>query len=118
MLIKGENIENIATLSADAFAGKKFNFMLANPPYGKDWGNDMKLIGADKRSTNDPRFFTHTGKSDGQMMFLLNILSKMDEEKGSYCASVHNGSALFNSDEGQSAIRVKIILSLYVIILS
>lgn len=73
MLIKGENIENIAwgsTLSADAFAGKKFNFMLANPPYGKDWGNDMKLIGAEKRSTNDPRFFTHTNKSDLEQGFI------------------------------------------------
>ena len=122
MLIKGENPDNIkygSTLSEDKLSGEKFDFMLTNPPYGKNWEEDQKELNVSKKggitSCNDPRFQVGiTSKSDGQMMFLLNMLSKMKKPKennglGSRIASVHNGSSLFNSDSGMVAIRKYII---------
>ncbi len=118
MLIKGENPDHIkfgSTLSNDQ-QNLKFDFMLTNPPYGKSWENDQKILGVEKKGSNstcnDPRFSVGiTSKSDGQMMFLLNMLSKMktDTPLGSRIASVHNGSSLFNSDSGMVAIRKHII---------
>ena len=122
MLIKGENPDNIkygSTLSEDKLGGEKFDFMLTNPPYGKSWEKDQKELSVGKKggatTCNDPRFQVGiTSKSDGQMMFLLNMLSKMKKPKenngvGSRIASVHNGSSLFNSDSGMVAIRKYII---------
>ncbi|EMS6535074.1 SAM-dependent DNA methyltransferase [Campylobacter upsaliensis] len=122
MLIKGENPNNIkygSTLSEDKLGGEKFDFMLTNPPYGKSWEKDQKELSVGKKggatTCNDPRFQVGiTSKSDGQMMFLLNMLSKMKKPKennglGSRIASVHNGSSLFNSDSGMVAIRKYII---------
>ena len=122
MLIKGENPDNIkygSTLSEDKLSGEKFDFMLTNPPYGKSWEKDQKELDVSKKggitTCNDPRFQVGiTSKSDGQMMFLLNMLSKMKKPSennglGSRIASVHNGSSLFNSDSGMVAIRKYII---------
>lgn len=122
MLIKGENPDNIkygSTLSEDKLGSEKFDFMLTNPPYGKSWEKDQKELSVSKKggatTCNDPRFQVGiTSKSDGQMMFLLNMLSKMKKPKennglGSRIASVHNGSSLFNSDSGMVAIRKYII---------
>ncbi|MBZ7946283.1 SAM-dependent DNA methyltransferase [Campylobacter sp. RM10541] len=119
MLIKGEDPNNIkygSTLSDDQHKETKFDFMLTNPPYGKSWENDQKILRVEKKGSNstcdDPRFSVGiTSKSDGQMMFLLNMLSKMkfDTSIGSRIASVHNGSSLFNSDSGMVAIRKHII---------
>lgn len=122
MLIKGENPDNIkygSTLSEDKLNDLKFDFMLTNPPYGKSWENDQKILGIEKKGAKsdckDLRFQVGiTSKSDGQMMFLLNMLSKMKPvkqagDKGSRLASVHNGSSLFNSDSGMVKIRKHII---------
>ncbi len=122
MLIKGENPDNIkygSTLSEDKLQDLKFDFMLTNPPYGKSWENDQKILGIEKKGAKsdckDLRFQVGiTSKSDGQMMFLLNMLSKMKpvkqaKDKGSRLASVHNGSSLFNSDSGMVKIRKHII---------
>lgn len=136
MLIKGEDSDRIkygSTLSDDKLGDLKFDFMLTNPPYGKSWEKDQKELGVDsKKNCKDLRFQVGiTSKSDGQMMFLLNMLSKMkpcealakDQQskesknsnstqtklKGSRIASVHNGSSLFNSDSGMVAIRKHII---------
>lgn len=118
MLIKGEDPDHIkfgSTLSNDQ-QNLQFDFMLSNPPYGKSWENDQKILSVEKKGSNstcnDPRFSVGiTSKSDGQMMFLLNMLSKMkfDTPLGSRIASVHNGSSLFNSDSGMVAIRKHII---------
>ncbi|WP_104708616.1 type I restriction-modification system subunit M [Helicobacter felis] len=108
MLIKGEDPDKIkfgSTLSQDGFSDLKFDFMLTNPPFGKKWGSEQKNCRSDLRFNVGV-----TGADDGQMMFLLNMLSKMkDTPLGSRLASVHNGSALFNSDSGQVAIRSHII---------
>ncbi len=119
LLLKGEGAEsdNIiggpehSTLSHDAFPGKEFDFMLSNPPYGKNWKKDLEAMGG-KDGIKDPRFIVeHAGdegfslitrSSDGQMLFLANMLSKMKRNTplGSRIAEVHNGSALFTGDAG------------------
>jgi type I restriction enzyme M protein len=120
LILKGEGMaaDNIvggpewSTLSNDAFAGEEFDFMLSNPPYGKSWKTDQDRLGGAKKII-DPRFIvTHGGdpdysmvtrSSDGQLMFLANLISKMKQGTalGSRIASVHNGSSLFTGDAGQ-----------------
>jgi len=120
LILKGEGsaADNIkggpeySTLSNDAFAGQEFDFMLSNPPYGKSWKTDQDRLGGAKKII-DPRFVvSHDGdneyslvtrSSDGQLMFLANLISKMkrDTPGGSRIASVHNGSSLFTGDAGQ-----------------
>jgi type I restriction enzyme M protein len=125
MLLKGEgeNAENIkggaeySTLSNDAFRGERFDFLLANPPYGKSWKSDLELMGG-KKGIRDPRFLvTHAGEqlslvtrsNDGQMLFLANMVSKMqgNTELGSRIAQVHNGSSLFTGDAGQGESNIR-----------
>lgn len=131
MMIKGNNPENIkvgSTLSTDEFASKKFDFMLSNPPYGKSWSSEQKFI-KDGKDVIDSRFKVklkdYWGKeeecdatprsSDGQLLFLMEMVGKMkstkDSEIGSRIASVHNGSSLFTGDAGggESNIRRYII---------
>lgn len=107
-----------STLSNDAFAGQEFDFMLSNPPYGKSWKTDQDRLGGAKKII-DPRFVvTHDGdseyslvtrSSDGQLMFLANLISKMKQETelGSRIASVHNGSSLFTGDAGQGESNIR-----------
>ena len=89
---KGSAADNImggpehSTLSNDAFPTRRFDFMLSNPPYGKSWKSDLERMGG-KKEMRDPRFMIeHAGdpefslvtrSSDGQMLFLVNKLSKM-----------------------------------------
>jgi len=122
LLLKGEGkeAENFAygsTLSADGFPAREFDFMLSNPPYGKSWKNDLEKMGG-KSDIADPRFkVRHQGEdlslvtrsSDGQLMFLVNKLTKMKENTplGSRIAEVHNGSALFTGDAGQGESNIR-----------
>ncbi len=124
MLLKGEgeNADHIvggaewSVLSHDAFAAKNFDFMFSNPPYGKSWKKDLELMGG-KDGIRDPRFrVMHRGEelslitrsSDGQMLFLANMVSKMnDTPLGSRIAEVHNGSSLFTGDAGQGESNVR-----------
>jgi len=122
MLIKGEKPENIAygsTLSKDGFSSLNFDFMLSNPPYGKTWKIDEDAIVDErgkkgKERIKDNRFEVGLPTiSDGQLLFLSNMVSKMkhNTELGSRIATVHNGSALFTGDAGggESEIRKHII---------
>lgn len=128
MLLKGEDPEKIvygSTLSKYGFdRNLRFDFMLTNPPYGTSWADDKKELSiGDKGKIIDPRFQIKkdyvsepavTRVNDGQLMFVLHMLSKMKEtEQGSRIASIHNGSALFTGDAGQgeSEIRKHIIES-------
>lgn len=126
LLIKGDGdaADNIvggaehSTLSNDAFRSQSFDFMLANPPYGKSWKSDLERMGG-KKDLTDPRFvIEHAGdpeyslltrSSDGQMLFLANMLSKMkhDTPLGSRIAEVHNGSSLFTGDAGQGESNIR-----------
>lgn len=131
MMIKGNNPENIkvgSTLSTDEFASDRFDFMLSNPPYGKSWASEQKNI-KDGKDVIDPRFKVNLTdywgneetvdatprSSDGQLLFLMEMVSKMKTPSvsplGSRIASVHNGSSLFTGDAGggESNIRRYII---------
>lgn len=122
MLIKGENSENIkygSTLSKDGFGHLHFDFMLSNPPYGKTWKLDEGDIVEErgkkgKEKIKDLRFQVGLPSiSDGQLLFLMNMVSKMkhNTELGSRIATIHNASALFNGDagSGESEIRKHLI---------
>ncbi len=125
MLLKGEGDEgaNIvggaehSTLSHDAFPADEFDFMLSNPPYGKSWKKDLESMGG-KDGLRDPRFKVMpageelslvTRSSDGQLLFLANMASKMNHKTplGSRIAEVHNGSSLFTGDAGQGESNVR-----------
>ena len=126
LLLKGEGdaADNIvggpehSTLSNDAFPSREFDFMLSNPPYGKSWKGDLERLGG-KGGIKDPRFvIEHAGdpeyslitrSSDGQMLFLANMLSKMKHgtRLGSRIAEVHNGSSLFTGDAGQGESNIR-----------
>lgn len=134
MLLKNEDPDKIkfgSTLSEYGFdPNLKFNFMLTNPPYGTSWKQDIENlnVGSGKKvEINDRRFnlpiknfkgeleeqCLTSRSNDGQLMFMLHMLSKMKDPKdgGSRIASVHNGSALFTGDagSGESGIRQYII---------
>jgi type I restriction enzyme M protein len=111
---QGDQADHIAfgsTLSNDQFPSYQFDFMLSNPPYGKSWKVDAEKLGG-KKNIMDSRFVTYFDDdpefsmiprtSDGQLLFLLNNVSKMKEttELGSRIAEVHNGSSLFTGDAG------------------
>ena len=123
LLLKGEGAEADSmkfgsTLSSDAFPSQEFDFMLSNPPYGKSWKSDLDRMGG-KADMTDPRFLVEhdndpeyqmvTRSSDGQMMFLVNKLSKMKHSTrlGSRIAEVHNGSSLFTGDAGQGESNIR-----------
>ena len=126
LLLKGEGsaADNIvggpehSTLARDAFPGMEFDFMLSNPPYGKSWKGDLERLGG-KSGIYDPRFLIEHGgdpeyslvtrSSDGQMLFLANMLSKMKQgtSLGSRVAEVHNGSSLFTGDAGQGESNIR-----------
>ena len=126
LLLKGEGeaADNIiggpehSTLSNDAFPGREFDFMLSNPPYGKSWKSDLERMGGKKEMrdsrfliehADDPEYLLVTRSSDGQMLFLANMLSKMkqDTKLGSRIAEVHNGSSLFTGDAGQGESNIR-----------
>ena len=126
LLLKGEGdaADNIvggpehSTLSNDAFPAREFDFMLSNPPYGKSWKSDAERMGG-KGGIKDPRFLIEhtedpeysllTRSSDGQMLFMANMLSKMKQGSalGSRIATVHNGSSLFTGDAGQGESNIR-----------
>lgn len=126
LILKGEGraADNIkggpeySTLSNDAFGDKEFDFMLSNPPYGKSWKTDQERMGGPK-NIRDPRFIVeHAGESDfslltrssdGQMLFLANLIAKMKHgtTTGSRIAEIHNGSSLFTGDAGQGESNIR-----------
>jgi type I restriction enzyme M protein len=122
LLLKGEGtaVDNMkfgSTLSSDAFPSMEFDFMLSNPPYGKSWKTDLERMGG-KKDLGDQRFTVqHQGEelslitrsSDGQLLFLVNKLAKMNHNTplGSRIAEVHNGSSLFTGDAGQGESNIR-----------
>lgn len=124
LLIKGgdTNANKVfygSTLSYDQTSGEHFDFMLSNPPYGKNWKTDLTILGGgtddkSKKSVMDSRFVKSYKEqadfrmlpdvSDGQLLFLLNNIAKMKETAlGARILEVHNGSALFTGDAGSGA---------------
>lgn len=112
-LITGEEANNIKhgnSFSEDQFQGKRFHYMMANPPYGVTWKKDQNFI--ENEALNPAgRFYAGTPRSsDGQLLFLQHMISKMERE-GSRIGVVTNGSPLFTGDagSGESDIRKWII---------
>lgn len=118
MLIKGEDSDNIkpdCTFEKDGFPRDKFDYMLANPPFGVEWKQQQKFIENEARTLGyDGRFGAGTPRiNDGSLLFLQHMISKMrsPKEGGSRIGIVFNGSPLFTGDagSGESNIRQWII---------
>ena len=113
MLITGEDPDNIrhgSSLSEDQFQGQRFDYMITNPPFGVSWKSDAAAVKTEAQNANG-RFSAGTPRSsDGALLFLQHMLSKM-EERGSRVGIVFNGSPLFTGDagSGESEIRRSII---------
>jgi type I restriction enzyme M protein len=113
-LISGENPRDVKhgnSFTDDQFQGKSFHYMMANPPYGVTWKKDKDFI-LNEALNPAGRFYAGTPRtSDGQLLFLQHMISKMDQNSGSRIGVVTNGSPLFTGDagSGESDIRKWII---------
>ncbi|MCZ8061385.1 class I SAM-dependent DNA methyltransferase [Silanimonas sp.] len=100
-----------STLSRDAFAGERFHYCLANPPFGKKWEKDQKAVEDEHKELGYAgRFGPGLPRiNDGSMLFLLHLASKLElpEKGGGRAAIVLSGSPLFNggAGAGESEIR-------------
>ncbi len=113
MLISGEDPGNIklgSSLSNDHFEGRKFDYMVTNPPFGVSWTSEKEHVLNEAGNPNG-RFVAGTPRtSDGSLLFLQHLISKMQDD-GSRIGIVFNGSPLFTGDagSGESEIRKWII---------
>ena len=114
LLMMDENPDNIrgplSSLSEDQFQGRKFDYMITNPPFGVSWKSEQEFVYEEAKDPNG-RFFAGTPRSsDGSLLFLQHLLHKMNPE-GSRIGLVFNGSPLFTGDagSGESDIRKWII---------
>lgn len=107
----GRDAEHIAfgsVLAKDAFAGRPFDYIIGNPPYGKDWKQDKEAVEAEHERGG--RFAAGLPRiSDGQLLFLQHMLTKMrpSAEHGSRVAVVMNGSPLFTGDAGGGESQIR-----------
>ena len=118
VLIKGfksENIRHGNTLSNDTFKGSSFDYIISNPPFGREWKKEKDAVAEEYKDGFAGRFGIYnafnTGKgdkfpdvSDSQTLFLTTAISKMKDIKdgGSRIAIIHNGSPLFSGDAGSA----------------
>lgn len=114
MLLKGQDASRIVfgdSFTNDGHTGQRFDYMLANPPYGKDWKTIEKAIKAERADDGfDGRFGAGLpATSDGQILFLQQMISKMRpvEDGGSRIAVVFNGSPLFTGDAGSGMSEIR-----------
>lgn len=113
MLIKGNDanfIKDGNTLSNDQFEGQKFDYIISNPPFGREWKNEKTKVEAEAKRGFAGRFGAGVpAVSDGQMLFLLTAISKMKEpsDGGSRIAIIHNGSPLFTGDAGSGPSEIR-----------
>jgi type I restriction enzyme M protein len=114
MLIKGQNVANIVagdTLKEDGHAGERFDYMMSNPPYGYDWDDAKDVV---EKEFREKGFGGRFGpglppKSDGQMLFLLHLVSKMvpAQQGGSRIGIVMSGSPLFTGGAGSGPSEIR-----------
>ena len=108
-LITGEDPENIrlgSSLSNDNFEGKKFDYMVTNPPFGVSWKSEQEFI---ENESQNPfgRFSVGTPRSsDGSLLFLQHMIHKMKPE-GSRIGVIFNGSPLFTGDSGSGESEIR-----------
>lgn len=113
MLVKGQDPSRIKlgnTLAEDLHAGEHFDYCIANPPFGVDWSK----VGEAVRAEHERGFAGRFGpglprKSDGQLLFLLHLISKMQPQAqgGGRIAIVHNGSPLFSGGAGAGESNIR-----------
>jgi len=109
----GRDADNIAfgsTLSHDRHAGRAFDYLIANPPYGKDWKRDEEAVGAEHERGAAGRFGPGLPRiSDGQLLFLLHMLAhaRARSDGGSRIAIIMNGSPLFTGDAGSGESEIR-----------
>jgi len=98
---ENSHIEYGNTLTTTNFYDKDFDVIVANPPYGISWADFSKDAKGDKSG----QFKYYPSESDGQLLFMQHLVSKMSES--GIAIEVHNGSALFSGDagSGESSIR-------------
>jgi type I restriction enzyme M protein len=105
-----ENITFASTLSNDAHPTERFDYQLANPPYGKEWKKDQEAVEKEAAKGDNGRFGAGTPRiSDGQLLFLQHMLSHMaqPEDGGGRVAIVMNGSPLFTGDAGSGESEIR-----------
>lgn len=112
MLMKGEDADNIkgpfSTLSNDKLKDNKFDYMISNPPYGRDWEQDKEAVDAEAKKGFDGRFGAGLPrKSDGQLLFIQHMISKMKTNEKSRIAVITNGSPLFTGDAGSGESNIR-----------
>lgn len=114
LLMMNENPENIqgpaSSISNDRYQGKKFEYMITNPPFGVSWKSEKEFVDEESKDPKG-RFFVGTPRiSDGSLLFLQHLIHKM-EPKGARIGIIFNGSPLFTGDagSGESEIRKWII---------
>ena len=113
MLIKGndaDKIRNGNTLSDDNFKGETFDYILSNPPFGREWKNDKKAVEDEAKLGAGGRFGAGLpAVGDGQMLFLQTAIAKMKDSSqgGSKIAIIHNGSPLFTGDAGSGPSEIR-----------
>ena len=113
MLIKGNDanfIKDGNTLSDDQFEGQTFDYILSNPPFGREWKNEKTAVEAEAKKGFAGRFGPGLpAASDGQLLFMLTAISKMKEPSkgGSRIAIIHNGSPLFTGDAGSGPSEIR-----------
>ncbi len=109
MMIRGGNPDNMRygdTLSEDKFSDYRFRYIISNPPFGVDWKREQKEVEKEAAKGDEGRFAPGLPKiSDGQQLFVLNGLKKLDE-KGKM-AIIQNGSPLFSGDAGSGPSNIR-----------
>ncbi len=109
----GRDAENIlygSTLSNDKHSGRSFEYLIANPPYGKDWKRDEEAVKTEYERGTAGRFEAgHPRISDGQLLFLQHMLfhCRKPEEGGARIAIIMNGSPLFTGDSGSGESEIR-----------
>ena len=109
----GRDADNIAfgsTLSNDRHAGQTFDYLIANPPYGKDWKRDQETVEAEHQRGATGRFGPGLPRiSDGQILFLLHMLThaRPPDKGGARIAIIMNGSPLFTGDAGSGESEIR-----------
>lgn len=110
MLIKNEDADRIRngnTLSDDQFKEDKFDYILSNPPFGREWKNDKAAVEKEAKLGFGGRFGAGVPAiGDGQMLFLQTAIAKM-KPQGSRIAIIHNGSPLFTGDAGSGPSEIR-----------
>ena len=109
MLITGENPDNIrqgSSLSDDQFQGQRFDYMITNPPFGVSWKSEKQFVTTEAENRTGRFSVGIPSISDGSLLFLQHMLSKM-EERGSRIGIVFNNAPLSNGDAGRGESKIR-----------